>query len=220
MVIISFSLTKKSREKNTDAYHMMIAFVAGCFIGFFIAIPPGPASMAMIARGLEYGFKYGIMVGFGAALSEACYAAIGFFGIELINTAGVEYALRIIGIILVLTLGVRFTFYSQSYSDTKQVNLKRVQKRKSFIMGFMISIATPTIGAGYIIVANLVHSYEIYESSNLNNMMATLGAGIGATSWMSILMILTSKVKRAVNSKILNRLVIGSGILLLLFSYI
>jgi threonine/homoserine/homoserine lactone efflux protein len=197
---------------------MIIAFVVGCLIGFFIAIPPGPASMAMIARGLEHGFKYGIMVGFGAALSEACYAALGFFGVELISNAGVEYILRIIGILLVLILGIRFTFYSQSYSATKKAGLKRVRRRKSFIMGFMISIATPTIGAGYIVAANLVYSYALFESSNLNSMMATLGAGIGATAWMSILMVLTSKVKQAVNSKILNRLVIGSGILLLLFS--
>lgn len=197
---------------------MITAIVIGFFIGFLIAIPPGPASMAMIARGLEHGFKYGLMVGFGAALSEAFYAALGFFGVELISNAGVEYILRIIGILLVLTLGIRLTFYSQSYSDTKQLKLKKVRKRKSFIMGFMISIATPTIGAGYIIAANLVHSYALFESSNLNNTMATLGAGIGATAWMSILMLLTSKVKQAVNSKILNRLVIGSGVLLLLFS--
>ena len=75
---------------------MIIAFMVGCLIGFLIAIPPGPASMAMIARGLEHGFKYGLMVGFGAALSEACYAALGFFGVELISNAGVEYILRII----------------------------------------------------------------------------------------------------------------------------
>jgi len=197
---------------------MITAIVIGFFIGFLIAIPPGPASMAMIARGLEHGFKYGLMVGFGAALSEAFYAALGFFGVELISNAGVEYVLRIIGILLVLTLGIRLTFYSQSYSNTKQLKLKKVRKRKSFIMGFMISIATPTIGAGYIIAANLVHSYALFESSNLNSMMATLGAGIGATAWMTILMLLTSKVKQAVNSKILNRLVIGSGVLLLLFS--
>ena len=197
---------------------MITAFVIGCFIGFLIAIPPGPASMAMIARGLEHGFKYGLMVGFGAALSEACYAALGFFGVELISNAGVEYILRIIGILLVLILGIRLTFYSQAYSATKKANLKKVQRRKSFVMGFMISIATPTIGAGYIVAANLVHSYDLYQSSNLNSMMATFGAGIGATAWMSILMILTSKVKQAVNSKILNRLVIGSGVLLLLFS--
>lgn len=197
---------------------MIIAFVVGCFIGFLIAIPPGPASMAMIARGLEHGFKYGIMVGFGAALSEACYAALGFFGVELISNAAVEYILRIIGILLVLTLGIRLTFYSQAYSATKKANLKKVRRRKSFVMGFMISIATPTIGAGYIVAAHLVNSYDLYQSSNLNSMMATLGAGTGATAWMSILMILTSKVKQAVNSKILNRLVIGSGVLLLIFA--
>ena len=197
---------------------MIMAFVAGCLIGFLIAIPPGPATMAMIARGLEHGIKYGIMVGLGAALSEACYAALGFFGVELIVDTGVDYVLRIIGILLVLILGIRFTFYSQSYSATKKVQLKKVRKRKSFIMGFMISIATPTLGAGYIIVANLVHSYDIYESSSLNNMMATLGAATGAIGWMSLLMFLTSKVKQAVNSKILSKLVIGSGVLLLLFA--
>ena len=197
---------------------MITAFAAGCVIGFFIAIPPGPASMAMIGRGLEHGFKYGIMVGFGAALSEACYAALGFFGVELIKTTDVEYALRIIGILLVLILGIRFTFYSKSYSTNKNVKLKKIQRRKSFILGYMISIATPTIGAAYIVVANLVNSYDIYESSNLNNTFATLGAGIGAMVWMSILMTLTYKVKQSVNSKVINYLVIGSGILLLLFS--
>jgi len=49
-------------------------------------------------------------------------------------------------------------------------------------------------------------------------MMATLGAATGAIGWMSLLMFLTSKVKQAVNSKILSRLVIGSGVLLLLFA--
>jgi threonine/homoserine/homoserine lactone efflux protein len=197
---------------------MIIALAAGFVIGFFIAIPPGPASMAMIGRGLEHGFKYGLMVGVGAAFSEACYAAIGFFGVELIKSTEIEYILRIIGIFLVLILGIRFTFYSKSYSNQKKVKLKKVQRRKSFILGYMISIATPTIGAAYIVVANLVHSYNIYESSNLNNTFATIGAGIGATVWMSLLMTLTWKVKQSVNSKVINYLVIGSGVVLLLFS--
>jgi len=197
---------------------MIIAFLTGILIGFVIAIPPGPASMAMIGRGLEHGFKYGLMVGFGAALSEACYAAVGFFGVDLINSPSIEFALRIIGIILVLILGIRFTFYSKSYSHRKDVNQKKVQRRKSFVLGFMISIATPTIGAAYIVVANLVHSYNFYEPSNLNNTFATLGAASGAAIWMAILMTLTWKVKQSVNSKIVNYLVIGSGILLLLFA--
>ena len=197
---------------------MIMALATGCVVGFIIAVPPGPASMAMIGRGLEHGFKYGIMVGIGAAFSEACYAALGFFGVELINTPGIEYALRIVGILLVLIVGIRFTFYSKSYSANKNVKQKKVQRRKSFVLGYMISIATPTIGAAYFVVANLVHSYDIYESSNLNNALATLGAGIGAMVWMSILMTLTSKVKQSVNSRVLNYLVIGSGILLLLFS--
>ena len=93
---------------------MIIALLTGILVGFIIAIPPGPASMAMIGRGLEHGFKYGLMVGLGAALSEACYAALGFFGVELIKSTGIEFALRIVGILLVLILGIRFTFFSKS----------------------------------------------------------------------------------------------------------
>jgi len=197
---------------------MIIALLTGILVGFIIAIPPGPASMAMIGRGLEHGFKYGLMVGLGAALSEACYAALGFFGVELIKSTGIEFILRIIGIILVLFLGIRFTFFSKSYSHRKDVNQKKVQRRKSFILGYMISIATPTIGAAYIVVANLIHSYDIFESSNLNNTFATLGAATGAAIWMTILMTMTWKVKQSVNSKIVNYLVIGSGVLLLLFA--
>ena len=114
---------------------MITAIVIGFFIGFLIAIPPGPASMAMIARGLEHGFKYGLMVGFGAALSEAFYAALGFFGVELISNAGVEYILRIIGILLVLTLGIRLTFYSQSYSNTKQLEAEKSAEEKIIYHG-------------------------------------------------------------------------------------
>ena len=197
---------------------MIIALLTGFLVGFIIAIPPGPASMAMIGRGLEHGFKYGLMVGLGAALSEACYAALGFFGVELIKSTGIEFILRIIGILLVLILGIRFTFFSKAYSHSKDVNQKKVQRRKSFILGYMISIATPTIGAAYIVVANLIHSYDIFESSNLNNSFATLGAASGAAIWMTVLMTLTWKVKQSVNSKIVNYLVIGSGVLLLLFA--
>jgi threonine/homoserine/homoserine lactone efflux protein len=197
---------------------MITALAVGFLIGFLIAIPPGPASMAMIARGLEHGFKYGLMVGIGAAISEACYAALGFFGVDLISTPVVEYGLRIIGILLVLILGIRFTFFSRSYSLDKKVQLKKVKKRRSFIMGYLLSIGTPTIGAAYIVVANLTHSYKVFEPSSINNFFATMGAAIGAMLWMTILMGLTWKVKQSVNSKIVNRIVIGSGILLLLFS--
>lgn len=197
---------------------MIIALIAGIVIGFIVAIPPGPATMAMIGRGLEHGYKYGLMVGFGAALSEACYAALGFFGVQLIDSPDIEFVLRIIGIALVLILGIRFTFFSKSYSHQKNVSQKKVQRRKSFVLGYMISIATPTIGAAYIVVANLVHSYNVYPSSNLNNSFATIGAASGAALWMTVLMTLTWKVKQTVNSKIVSYLVIGSGVLLLFFA--
>ena len=193
---------------------MITAFLVGCVAGFLVAIPPGPVSVTTIARSVHYGVAYALFVGLGAAVSETMYAAMGFFGVKLLYSAGMDTLVRLAGFILVLTLGIRYTFLSPT------LKLKPVKNgrtgRNSFLLGLGLSLTTPTIGAAYFIIAGAIRTQSIFEYSIANNVFASVGAGVGSILWVVVLVSGVHKTRNSFGEKTIHMISRASGVLLLL----
>lgn len=62
-------------------------FLKAMLIGLSIAAPVGPIGLLTIQRTLDRGMAMGLATGLGAAVADACYGAVGAFGVHwLIGT--------------------------------------------------------------------------------------------------------------------------------------
>src|SRR5512139_3210827 len=59
--------------------------IEGTLIGFFIAVPVGPAAALCIRRSITVGAVAGYMTGIGAALGDAVFGAVAAFGLSFVE---------------------------------------------------------------------------------------------------------------------------------------
>jgi threonine/homoserine/homoserine lactone efflux protein len=59
--------------------------IEGAAIGFFIAVPVGPAAALCIRRSITVGAMAGYMTGIGAALGDAVFGAVAAFGLSIVQ---------------------------------------------------------------------------------------------------------------------------------------
>src|SRR5262249_8836653 len=59
--------------------------IEGFAIGFFIAVPVGPAAALCIRRSITVGAMAGYMTGIGAALGDAVFGAVAAFGLSIVQ---------------------------------------------------------------------------------------------------------------------------------------
>lgn len=66
---------------------MTAVFLEALWIGLAIAAPVGPIGLLVIQRTLDHGRAVGLATGLGAAAADACYGAVGAFGVVVVMQA-------------------------------------------------------------------------------------------------------------------------------------
>jgi threonine/homoserine/homoserine lactone efflux protein len=86
-----------------------LLFLKSLLIGLSIAAPVGPIGLLCIQRSLGHGARIGFISGLGAAAADACYGALGAFGIGAITQAFVALAtpLALAGALFLAWMGLR-----------------------------------------------------------------------------------------------------------------
>ena len=84
--------------------------VKGVFIGIIASAPMGPVGVLCLQRTLNKGRFYGLVTGFGAALSDIIYALITGFGMsfvmDFITNERNMFILQLIGSAMLLVFGI------------------------------------------------------------------------------------------------------------------
>jgi threonine/homoserine/homoserine lactone efflux protein len=88
---------------------LLAVFAQSLLIGLMIAAPVGPIGLLVIQRTLQRGAAVGLATGLGAAVADACYGAVGAFGVtSLIRAlAGARVPLALLGGAFLLWLAWR-----------------------------------------------------------------------------------------------------------------
>ena len=127
----------------------MVAFVCGFLMAFFGSRPPvGPIAVLLLDRGVSGHDREGRGIALGAAIAETAYAALAMAGVsELMRRyAIVETVARIMGVVILLTLGVHFVRFRLGSSQTGAPAHKTpTGYARSSALGFTISAANPVL---------------------------------------------------------------------------
>lgn len=122
--------------------------VKGIIIGIVASAPMGPVGVLCIQRTLNKGRVYGLVTGFGAAISDIIYALITGYGLsfiyDFIHNQRNLFWLQLIGSLVLFAFGI-YTFRSNPARNTRPVSRNKSSLVQNCITGFFITLSNPLI---------------------------------------------------------------------------
>lgn len=214
---------------------MFINFFSGILIGLITGMPLGPIGAICLKNTIKFGRKYGLISGFGSAVTDSIYAglaALGFIFIErfiLIH----QFYLKVLGGSILIIFGF-FTFLSEkkceaSYTvedetDTENITCS-ISPSKAFSSTFLIAIANPATIFSFIVVFTGLHMAKMQDTI-MDKLIMVIGVFTGSMLWWLILITAAGKFadkldkkNASIISRCLSSLIVFSGIFIFLGAF-
>jgi len=188
----------------------------GLILGFSVAAPVGPIGVLCINRTINKNFAAGFVSGLGAATADLIYGLIAGLGLAAISTFLIDQKMWIqfIGLVFLIYLGIKTIIKKDNDIEFKSVVDKGLLK--DYFSTLILTITNPMTVLFFITVyAGLGLSNTINEFHSV--MQLIFGIFLGSCIWWLFLSGLSNKLKTRISKKILKRIDLVSGILILFF---
>src|SRR3954451_21449253 len=107
-----------------DVNTIFTAFFIGVVSGFLISIPVGPINLAIINEGAKRGFRWGVLIGFGAIAMDVIYCGLAFAGFSgMFTTHLLQATIQLLSFLALIYLGIRYLQATELPATTKSVEL-------------------------------------------------------------------------------------------------
>ncbi len=197
----------------------MTAFLTGLILGLGLIIPIGPQNIFVINQGLAVGWPRVLWAIIAASTCDSFLILIGAFGASqfIDEVPGLRPALLILGAVFLSFLGAQAIRASRRDHNTRELSgPPALSARRVLVTTASVSLLNPhaildTVG----VIGAAVVSQE--SSTRLAFASGTLCA---SWLWFSFLGIAASRLRRALNGRVLQMIDLISGSVLLLFAVI
>jgi threonine/homoserine/homoserine lactone efflux protein len=116
-------------------------FLEGLGFGLILQISVGPVCLAVLHKGLTYGFIHAFAMVWGAALVDALYILLSVLGVSaLLQIGSARVAIGLAGALLLLYFGLR---YLRAPAATAQVEHRDESPLQSFAFGVGLTLTNP-----------------------------------------------------------------------------
>ncbi|RFU70682.1 amino acid transporter [Peribacillus saganii] len=194
----------------------MSVLIGYVFLGLSLAAPIGPINAAQLDKGIKNGFMHAWILGLGAALADAIYMALVYFGVVyFLETPFMKTFLWLFGFFVLCYTGV------ESIMSAGKIEANRRNKTdslfKSFFSGFLMSLSNPLtilfwLGIYGSVLANAANSYDF------GHLLLYSGAIFsGILIWDITMACVASSFRRFLTSRILALISVISGLSLIGF---
>lgn len=176
----------------------------------------GPIAVLVLSRGLQGRFRSGANIAVGGALAEAVYACLAFWGFStlLVEHGWIEPASRGAAALILLALGVHFTFHPPPPGDPTPTAPEGGLKR-SFLLGFSIAALNPTLMATWSAAVTTLYSTTLVSFDAGHALPFALGAGAGIAGWFLVFLLLIRRFRSRFRVTTLDRVVRVTGLFLM-----
>ena len=194
----------------------MLQILQNIILGISLAAPIGPANIAVIKRGLKYGFLPAFLVGLGVVSADTTYLLLIYFGLSnFINIPLVRIAIWIFGALVLFYLG-----YSSIKEYFGKINLedsKIKEGSNSFVVGYMVNISNPMTIVWWVGVFGSILSTSIQNVSQTMALLNSLTILIGVLSWHSLVAVSLHWGRRLINESMMKYISLIFGVVLIGF---
>ncbi|MCX8055647.1 MAG: LysE family transporter [Ignavibacteria bacterium] len=216
---------------------LLTALLIGIFVGFLLAMPPGPIGVLSIKMGLNKKIRPAMYVAIGSGVADfiICFIAItaatavvqalhSFFDCHPIYSILFQSIL----IIAFLVYGL-YSLKSKPQSE-RQIEDTDLEERNNFVrhfkekgpflLGFglaIANIANPTFlpSIGYVGVQ--VQKFTLFEITAFNNLLYSIGFGVGNFVWLYTLSNIVFRLKSKFSDNLIIRVKQFAGITFISF---
>jgi threonine/homoserine/homoserine lactone efflux protein len=174
----------------------LLAVCAVALVFGFVGSMPlaGPISVMVVARAAQKQFGEALRVGLGAAVAEAIYAGIAFFGYTTVlkhHPVLVPVSHGITAVVLI-ALGVWFAFWKPKEEDDEDKD-KEKNRAGTVLVGFTVSALNPTLLVTWTGAVAFLFSKGLGEVSEWAAIPFGVCAGVGVGGWFAVLVAMLRK---------------------------
>lgn len=173
-------------------------FLQALWIGLAIAAPVGPIGLLVIQRTLDHGRTVGLATGLGAAAADACYGAIGAFGVAVVmNTLqAARVPLAIAGGALLLWLAWR------SWRAVPAERAAEVAAAPSlgasFAATFALTLSNPATILSFIAIFGAMGARQ---AGPMSPVPMVLGVLLGSALWWLLLSAVVARLRQHLDAR-------------------
>lgn len=192
-------------------------FLKALVIGLSIAAPVGPIGLLCIQRTLAHGRAIGFLSGLGAALADACYGAIGAFGVSAVVSTMVaaRVPLALGGAAFLAWMGVQLL--RAPVATQARAAEDAATPVKALLSVFVLTLANPMTILSFVAVFASLGSGHV-GSGSVAALTMVLGVFLGSALWWLGLSSIVSMVRHKLGARVLQGINKLSGALLLGFA--
>jgi threonine/homoserine/homoserine lactone efflux protein len=195
------------------------AVVIGLISGFIISIPVGPINLAIINEGAKRGFRWGVLIGFGAIAMDIIYCGVAFAGFAgMFTTPLLQASIQLLSFLALVYLGVKYLQAKDLPATSKSLEIveHRLHPHTAFMIGFVRVLGNPAVLLFWIFLSAFIMSHEWIEDTWASRGACVVGMASGAFAWFVVLSFLVSLGHGRFSARTLVRMSHVSGAALLL----
>ncbi len=195
----------------------MISIWNGFLFGLLLSVLIGPVFFALIQNSIEKGFKAGIFMAVGIALSDSFYIFITYFGISrLTENPSFNMWLGGIGGLIMLGFGLVYMLKPVPVKGAKQAHEESSKWFQQILKGFFLNGVNPFVLFFWIgIMTKISLDFQFSENQTLVFFVTLIATVLTTDVLKSYFAMKLSQIVTPRFMKIMNRVV---GIALILFS--
>jgi len=184
--------------------------VIGVLAGALTGVPIGPVNVAVIDSAYRHTFRRALAVGFGGALADCLYAALGVMGVTpfLRTYPTVLTIIYAVSGVVLLVYGF-LTARSQPVTpaapanpehapDEDSVAFRRRELKQGFTLGVALILLNPAAVVTWVVIMGSVIPDT---STHWEGLACAIGVFVGSFSWFSLVAYLTQKGKHVLGDK-------------------
>ena len=198
---------------------LLTSLVALAF-GFIGSMPlTGPVAVMVFSASVQKQYGVALRIGLGAALAEALYAAVAFWGFTrfLAHHPRILPLTHAVSAVVLAVLGVYFTRWKPREGEAKP---GRQRKLKGFLLGFSVSVLNPTLLATWSVAVAFLYSRRLGTFSPVGALPFGLAAGAGVAGWEVLMVWLLRRYGQRFPRRALTWAVRGMGLLLIIIALV
>lgn len=216
---------------------MITALIIGIIVGIILAMPPGPIGVLSIRMGLRKNVRSAMYVALGSGVSDflICFGAVAA-ATALVNALRSLFEnhpiVSVILQIVLITAFFAYGFYSLKAKRAECVQIEEtdiencssfahhLKENGPFFLGAglaLANLANPTFLPSIGYVAVQVQKFNFYDVTSLNNILYSLGFGIGNFVWLYTLSNIVFKLKEKFSDNFIIRVKQFAGITFISF---
>ncbi len=181
---------------------LLIGMAAGALTG----VPIGPVNVAVIDAAYRHTFRRAISVGFGGAVADGLYSALGVMGVTPVlrtypSIPPILYAVSGVVLLVYGFLTARSQPVQPAASSGEPAASDSVMHRKEMWSGFTVGLALIVLNPAAIVTWVVIMGSIIPEATTMHGLACALGVMMGSFAWFALVAYLTQKGKHVLGDK-------------------